>query len=124
MWVPQPTGYVLAFADGRQRYLHRFVVGLDNIPEGFTVDHECHNRDQDCAGGPCIHRRCFERSHLVIRSAVENWELGRGRFSRSRNTHCLHGHPLSGDNVRLTKHGHRVCRTCHRERERERYARQ
>jgi hypothetical protein len=30
-------------------------------------------------------------------------------------THCLRGHPLSGDNVRFQKKGrwmHRVCRAC------------
>ena len=33
---------------------------------------------------------------------------------RKELTHCLRGHPLSGDNLRVNKTGSRVCRTCER----------
>jgi len=29
-----------------------------------------------------------------------------------RKTHCKHGHPLSGDNLRIAPNGVRVCRAC------------
>lgn len=29
-------------------------------------------------------------------------------------THCLRGHPLEGDNVRIEKDGHQACRACSR----------
>ena len=29
-----------------------------------------------------------------------------------RKTHCKHGHPLSGDNLRISPNGMRACRAC------------
>jgi hypothetical protein len=29
-----------------------------------------------------------------------------------RKTHCKHGHPLSGDNLRIGPNGTRACRAC------------
>jgi hypothetical protein len=42
---------------------------------------------------------------------------------RRSQTHCKHGHPLSGDNVKIVKGGARRCRACDRDvkkRQRER----
>lgn len=36
-------------------------------------------------------------------------------------THCPQGHPYEGTNVRVSRDGHRSCKTCHRDRERVRY---
>jgi hypothetical protein len=37
------------------------------------------------------------------------------RLSRkTRKTHCKHGHPLSGDNLKITKLGFRLCKACAR----------
>lgn len=33
-------------------------------------------------------------------------------------SHCPHGHPYAGDNVRHVRDGRRMCRTCDRERQR------
>lgn len=44
----------------------------------------------------------------------------RGRFNRSKVT-CAHGHPLSGDNLRLYR-GERACRACASNRSRARHA--
>jgi hypothetical protein len=33
---------------------------------------------------------------------------------RKARTHCPHGHEFTPENTSLTKHGHRVCRACHR----------
>lgn len=38
-----------------------------------------------------------------------------GVHSNTRKTHCHKGHPLSGDNLKVTTVGHRRCRTCSRE---------
>lgn len=35
-------------------------------------------------------------------------------------THCPRGHAYEGDNVYRNKHGHRICRACNREKQRER----
>ena len=34
----------------------------------------------------------------------------------SVRTHCPAGHPYAGDNLFIRRNGHRKCRTCHRER--------
>jgi hypothetical protein len=39
-------------------------------------------------------------------------------------THCLHGHPFSGDNVHIDPDGYQVCRTCERKRRRTAAARE
>lgn len=36
------------------------------------------------------------------------------RIHRVLKTHCLHGHPLSGDNLYVAHSGQRVCRECQR----------
>lgn len=71
------------------------------IPEGLVIDHLCRNR------------RCQNPEHLEAVTHVENTKRG----ARATATHCHRGHPLSGENVRLSKGRwqSRVCRTCFRE---------
>lgn len=38
-----------------------------------------------------------------------------GTHNNARKTHCKRGHPLSGDNVKITSAGSRQCRECQRE---------
>lgn len=42
-----------------------------------------------------------------------------GRKKQQR-THCIHGHAFTIATTYINKFGHRVCRTCHRQRERDR----
>lgn len=37
-----------------------------------------------------------------------------GKHWQVNKTHCKHGHPLSGTNVRINKRGHRSCKECGR----------
>lgn len=56
-------------------YAHRWSYEQYNgpIPEGFTVDHECHNQDVSCvAGDDCPHRRCVNPKHLAARTQGGN----------------------------------------------------
>lgn len=46
-----------------------------------------------------------------------------GRHWQVNKTHCKHGHRLDGDNLRITKGGHRQCKECGRRRNREHVAR-
>jgi hypothetical protein len=47
--------------------------------------------------------RVLESDHLELVTHAENqWYL--------RKTHCKHGHPLSGDNLRISPNGVRACR--------------
>lgn len=121
LWTGRPNGGGygrIAIGGGSHVYVHRFAYELTHgpIPDGLTVDHECHTKDESCVGGPtCPHRRCVNPAHLVAVTRGENTLRGNSPFSiNAAKTHCIRNHPLSGDNVRWYK-GHRECRACDRE---------
>jgi hypothetical protein len=76
------------------------------IPEGKQLDHLCRNR------------ACINPEHLEPVTAKENILRGESFSAKNaRKTHCIHGHELSGDNLRILKHG-RVCLECRRTKDR------
>lgn len=93
----------------RGRSAHRIAYALvAPIPPGCEIDHTCHTREVPACIGECAHRRCVNPAHL---EAVDHHTNVR-RGGNTAKTHCVHGHPLSGDNLRYGKRGNRVCRTC------------
>lgn len=46
-----------------------------------------------------------------------------GNNRELRKTHCPSGHPYAGDNLRINRKGHRLCRTCGRQKLNARRAR-
>lgn len=75
------------------------------IPDGLSLDHLCRVR--------C----CVNPDHLEPVTARENILRGYGRgANEARQTHCQHGHPLSGDNLYIKPNGRRQCRQCNRDR--------
>lgn len=110
-------GYGAVKRDGRTELAHRvaFELVVGPIPEGLVLDHTCRNR-------PCVNP-----SHLE--AVTQRTNLLRGETIAARHaarTVCVNGHPLEGDNVRLEPRGRYVmrrCRTCVRDRARERRAR-
>lgn len=90
--------------DGKHVLLaHRVAWALyhrSHVPGELTVDHVCRNKV------------CCNPAHLRLLSNIENARDN----GQSRKTHCPSGHPYSGANLRVNRHGHRFCRTCARER--------
>jgi len=80
------------------------------IPIGMYLDHLCRNR------------RCVNPDHLEPVSQRENLLRGDTVIARSVGaSHCPSGHPYSGEHLYITPStGHRRCRTCRRNRDRQR----
>lgn len=79
-------GYAMLWVNGGFRAAHRlaYVEAHGPIPVGYQVDHECHNQDMTCPGGPtCLHRQCTNPEHLAAKTRVENVRAAR-RYERPR----------------------------------------
>jgi len=119
IWIgasDKTTGYGKFLFDGQTRPAHRFgyIYYRGPIPNGLVLDHRCRNRI------------CVNPWHLEPETIGSNFMLGdishRGAWQRAR-THCPAGHPLSGENLWVNKHGGRHCKTCNRENMRKRRVR-
>ena len=90
-------------AKAQDSYTHRLGWKLlrGPIPEGKELHHRCG-----------VHA-CWNPDHLELVTHAENQ-------SHLRRTHCKHGHPLSGENLRIDPRTKaRVCRACLREGQRQ-----
>jgi hypothetical protein len=109
------TGYGLASVKAKRSGAHRLVYAMARgvIPDGQVVDHDCHNRDLACPGGPgCLHRRCVNPDHLSVTSRGANSVRGKGRPAANlAKARCPQGHEY--DRVDA-KRGWRGCTTCKR----------
>lgn len=129
MW----TGRLLNSGYGGLKYgleagtAHRvaYLITKGEIPEGVDLDHTCHDPETCPGGKSCPHRRCVNPNHLEPVSRHENIMRGRGpqasREWRAAITHCPQGHPYDEKNTyRHSSSGARCCRTCSRDRMRQR----
>jgi hypothetical protein len=89
-------------------YAHRFSYEhfCGPIPDGFTIDHQCNNKT------------CVNPDHLKAMTQGDN-----NRRIFDAISHCPGGHAYADGNMRFKNSlgWVRDCRTCHRNRERERY---
>lgn len=110
-----PTKYGMVLA---HRWVYEETFG--RIEDGKHVDHTCHN-GAGCPPGPCPHRLCCNPAHLEAVPPGEN--VNRSHNSNQRKTHCPRGHEYTPENTRVqvtAKTASRSCRTCTRERDRNR----
>ncbi len=107
------SGYGTMEVLGKTALVHRVSYELHKgeIPAGMVIDHICKNKI------------CVNPDHLRVvthkQNTLENSDAPTA--INAKKTHCIHGHPLSGDNLKLavgTTNGkikkERVCRTCQR----------
>lgn len=110
VWGAASDGkYGVISLNGRLVKAHRlsYMLHVGEIPEGLDLDHLCRVT------------RCVNPAHLEPVTRSENLRRGTGGGKAQRErTHCIHGHPLSGENLYVTPDGRRQCRTCGRERDR------
>lgn len=124
LWVAsiRPDGYgQFGITRSRSRVAHRvsWEFAFGPIPDGLTVDHACHTRDNACPGGACTHRRCVNPKHLQLVTRGTNVLLGRGQPARNAvKTHCGNGHEFTAANTYMRPDGGRDCRACKREAQR------
>ena len=100
-------GYAVYKINNKTYYAHRSVYEKEKgpIPDGLTLDHICRVR--------C----CVNPNHLEPMTLRDN--IAKGNYGwRKDQTHCKHGHELSGYNVMINKSsgrnrtGGRQCREC------------
>lgn len=89
------------------RYAYELLVCP--IPDGYQVDHVCHNVDLSCPrGSDCPHRRCVNPSHLEAVTRTENMR----RSPRNSAPTCINGHARTPENTRLRVRPGRIERVC------------
>lgn len=100
------NGYGRVKYGDRIRGAHEAALLLSGveIPPGMEIDHVW-------ARG-CKYRDCVRVKHLEVVTPRENTLRGNSISAiNARKTHCKRGHPLSGNNLLVVKHG-RNCRAC------------
>lgn len=116
--VPNGDGYSHVQYEGRTigGHVAALIVAGVPIPDGYVVDHQCHNISGcELTDRSCPHRRCVNVDHLRVVRPAEN--INASPNSNGVKTHCPKGHPYDETNtyVRPNSRKGRGCRECLRE---------
>lgn len=103
-------GYALIRCSRFNIRAHRFAYEsyIGAIPEGLVLDHECRNR------------ACVNPWHLKPMTRVQNILIGINILGISTKLYCKNRHYLSPENCYFDKDGHRTCKECHSQRQKDR----
>ena len=116
LWTGPPdktTGYARFSVNGKRDMAHRVAYRMvkGEIPVGLHIDHLCRNR------------LCMNPDHLEAVTCRENILRGVGATAQhARQTHCIRGHLLAGENLYVNSRGSRGCCSCRRQRGRAKWA--
>lgn len=100
-----PKNYGKCQFQNKEFFAHRvsYAWAYGEIPNGKVTDHLCRNHS------------CVNPSHLEVVTQGVNVLRGETLFAkRKKQTHCIHGHLLGGDNLIIYRNGTRHCRECSR----------
>jgi len=111
-----PFGYGRFMSGGRDWASHRWLINYLRgrpLTRDEVVRHKCDNP-------PCCNptHLCIGTQAENVRDREERGRSGSGKVNAVK-THCLRGHEYTEANT-LVKRSMRNCRTCHRDRERQR----
>ena len=117
LWTAERStnGYGRFWVNGRKIPAHRWSFEQVNgpVPAHLVIDHLCRTT------------ACVNPEHLRAVTQRENLMSGRTIVAaEAARTICDNGHPLDGENVRLTPEGWRECLPCARARWRRKADRQ
>ena len=111
-YVMKRSGYgQFGLVHGKPVLAHVLAYELrtsEPVPQGKELDHLCRHRH--CV----LHTEAVTHRENVLRGTSFCAE-------RAAQTHCIHGHELTGDNLILKPDGRRNCRACKNESQRRRY---
>lgn len=100
------AGYGYFSWNGRLGYAHRYAWERVHgpIPPKLEIDHVV-----------CDNTSCVNVAHLALSTSRANTLRSTGITAQNaRKTHCLRGHPLSGNNLHIDSRGKRICVACKR----------
>ena len=104
-------GYGIVRVDRKHQMVHKVMWEAENgpVPDGLQLDHKCNNEP------------CWNLEHIRPLTPRENVLRSSSPASKNaKKTHCVNGHELAGDNLRLYRNKirgvERVCRQCKRDR--------